>query len=79
MNKALFFLHTAILILLTLQAITLSNPKRHSLIKVMSFCLTNELIPQEIGRSYNSIDLLLGFLGGFMAYLSINDNKDCSA
>lgn len=42
---------------------------------VCVFCLAAELLQLRIGRGFDYLDLLLGILGSFMAYLVINKNK----
>ena len=48
------------------------------LILVCIFCLAAELLQLRIGRGFDYLDLLLGILGSFMAYLAINKNKKSS-
>ena len=54
-----------------------SDPSR-IFVLVCIFCLATELLQLRIGRGFDYIDLLLGILGSFVAYLSINKNKNRS-
>ena len=42
---------------------------------VFIFCLAAEVLQHIIGRGFDYLDLLLGILGSFMAYLAINKNN----
>lgn len=46
-----------------------------ALVCVAVLCVTAELFQHLIGRGAQSLDLLLGLLGGFMAYLAIDKNN----
>ena len=69
-----FFGAIALVFLLTKSQIYLIN-KRWAFILTCLLCLAAEMTQFFIQRGFNSSDLLLGFLGGFMAYLGINENN----
>ena len=74
-DKALHFFGAAIIVWLISKAQILSIKKRGALGFTLLLCLAAECVQLQIGRGFNSIDLLLGILGSFMAYLSIKENK----
>lgn len=51
------------------------NNATRTFIIVCIFCLAAEILQHIIGRGFDYLDLLLGILGSFMAYLSINKNN----
>ncbi|MFT5571320.1 MAG: hypothetical protein ACI9FR_000234 [Cryomorphaceae bacterium] len=55
-------------------AIVSLTPQR-AFIAVVTICITAELTQLLIGRGLETSYLLLGILGGFMAYLVIEKNK----
>jgi len=69
-----FFGAIALMFLLTKAKIWFIN-KRWAFILTCLLCLVAELTQFFIERGFNSSDLLLGFLGSFMAYLGINENN----
>lgn len=48
---------------------------RRVFLLVCVFCIAAEILQHLIGRGFDYLDLLLGILGSFMAYLAINKNK----
>jgi len=46
-----------------------------ALLSVIALCVSAELFQYLIERGAQSRDLLLGIMGGFMAYLAIDKNK----
>lgn len=53
----------------------IENSAKNAFLAVSMLCLGAELVQMSIGRGYQNSDLLLGILGGFMAYLLIEKNK----
>ena len=80
-DVALHFLGAAILVwLVYLAALPVFSltPKR-AFVTVVILCLGAELFQLWIGRGFQTSDLLLGIVGGFMAYLMIDKYKTSSS
>ena len=69
-DKFLHFFGAALLVILIIKSQFKAILNRHALIIVTTLCLLAELVQFFIGRGFNSVDLLLGILGSFMAYLA---------
>ena len=72
-DKFLHFFGAAILVMLIIKSQLPFINNRLAVLLVCSLCLIAEIAQLFIGRGFNSIDLLLGILGSFMAYLGIKD------
>jgi hypothetical protein len=74
-----FFGGFAITLLTSISALPFLKTKPlRILVLVCILCVAAELLQLRIGRGFDYLDLLLGILGGFMAYLAINKNKKSS-
>jgi len=79
LDKALHFFGAALLTFLIIKSNFTFLNEQQILCLVIALCFAAELVQLLIGRSFNSIDLLLGFSGSFMAYLGITQNRHKSA
>ena len=75
LDKAMHFFGALVLTSLLIKADLLFIKKQHAFVLIALTCLCAEFVQLLIGRSFNSIDLLLGILGSFMAYLGITENR----
>lgn len=76
-DVALHFFGAALLVMLIhkAQLRPFSLTPKHSFATVVILCIGAEAFQFVIGRGLETSDLLLGILGGFMAYLAIDKNK----
>jgi len=74
-DKVMHFFGAASIVCLVTYAQFFTIKKGGAFLFTAILCLGAEFVQWKIGRSFNSSDLLLGILGGFMAYLSITENK----